>query len=270
MAKTAKLVIPASCYSIERLSCLSSMAMSRFDFKKAGSLYDILKERFGSATCDGERVVILEALYHASGYETRAQGSWQGECHDLFDNFIPDNLATDRLLFYRFCPGQYHYPSPRTNLYTAWMDKLRRWANELCSGEDNNWAGQDLLTHFLRLRYIAQTSYSTVADNNARANEYSQLVRSCFFDCLLSLFRADTNSVPTLVAAYNALRYIMGNFQKEEQRYRMLIARVKAAQISYPKDSDSWIQLESLKVDYENLKPFYVQMKDSGKLFKAI
>lgn len=270
MTKKAKPAILASCFSVERLSCLGSMAMSRFDFQEACRLYSILKGRFGAASCDGERVVILEALYRAMGYDTRAQGSWLAECHDLFDNFIPDNLATDRLLFYRFCPTEYYYPSPRLQTNTAWMEKLRRWADELCSSEENYWDGQDLLTHFLRLRYIAQTDYDTITENKAKASEYKQRVRSCFFECLLSLFRADTTNVPTLVAAYYALRHIMGNFQKEEQRYKILMARVKAAQLSCPNDSDLWIQLESLKVDYESLKPFYIQMKDTGRMYKAI
>lgn len=280
MDRATQLPISTSCYSIGRLSCLGSMAMSRFDFKEACRLYDILKDRFGSASCDGERVVILEALYHATGYETRTQGSWLAECHDLFDNFIPDSLATDRLLFYRFCPTDYYFPSPRLQTYNAWMEELRRWVDELCSSEGNRWEGQDLLTHFLRLRYIAQTGYTTVANglvtsasspaSAIRAQEYKQRVRSCFFDRLLSLFRADAINVPTLDAAYNALRCIMGNFQKEEQRYRMLMARVKGLQMIYPKDSDHWIQLEALKVDCESLASIYFKMKSTQKLYKAI
>ena len=280
MAKAAQLSIPTSCCSIGHLSCLGSMAMSRFDFEEAYRIYDILKDRFGAATCDGDRVVILEALYHATGYETRVQGSWMAECHDLFDNFIPDSLVTDRLLFYRFCRSGYYFPSPRLQTHTAWMEKLRRWADELCSSEGNRWEGQDLLTHFLRLRYIAQTGYTTVANSLGTqasspasailAQEYRQRVRSCFFDCLLSLFRADTTNVPTLVAAYNALRCIMDNFQKEEQRYKKLMARVKATQLSCPKDSTHWIQLEALKVDYENLTPIYFRTKSTQKLYKAI
>ena len=34
------------------------MAMSRFDFEEVFRLNDILKNRFGSASCDGERVAI--------------------------------------------------------------------------------------------------------------------------------------------------------------------------------------------------------------------
>ena len=262
--------------SIEVLSCHGGMAMSRLDLEEAYRIFQQLLSRYSDAKLDAERIKTLEALYHTTGFEARGQMSWQQQCHRLFDELFADKdsaayaLMTDRLLFYRFCPGAYCIPSPHKQLRTLWMHRLCQWADQLADSDDSTWAGESLCTHFLRLRYIADTGYDEVAGRKGRAREYEQRVRSCFFECLLSLMRSVATYVPTYVAAYHSLRRLMHDYEKEERRYKQFFNRVCEVQKKFARNSHRWLQLEELKVDYENLWPIYIKYVNSGRVYQTL
>ena len=250
--------------------------MSRFNIAEAYRIYQLLLLRYNEAKYEAERITVLEALYHTTGYEARGHMSWQQQCHQLFDDLVAssgpgvEQLLTDRLLFYRFCPSDDFIPSPHKKLHAEWMKRLRQWADQLTDSDNCLWADVSLCHHFLRQRYIAKTGYEDIAGSNGRAAEYEQRVRSSFFESLLTLMHSVNADVPTLVAAYRALRCLMSDFEKEERRYKQFITRVRTVQAQFPRNSNRWMQLEELKVDYENLNPIYFTHKKSGRQFKTL
>ena len=262
--------------TIESLSCQGGMAMSRFNIAEAYRIYQLLLLRYNEAKYEAERITVLEALYHTTGYEARGHMSWQQQCHQLFDDLVAssgpvvEQLLTDRLLFYRFCPGDDFIPSPHKKLHAEWMKRLRQWADQLTDSDNSLWADVSLCHHFLRQRYIAETGYEDIAGSNGRAAEYEQRVRSSFFESLLTLMHSVNTDVPTLVAAYRALRCLMSDFEKEERRYKQFITRVRTVQAQFPRNSNRWMQLEELKVDYENLNPIYFTHKKSGRIYRTV
>ena len=261
--------------TVEVLSCQGGMAMSRFDFTEAYRIFQLLLQRYGEAKYDAERIRVLEALYHTTDYEARGHMSWQQQCHQMFDDLVTDSpvaeqLLTDRLLFYRFCPDSDFIPSPHKKLHTEWINRLRLWADQLADSDDSLWDGVSLCNHFLRQRYIADTGYKEVAGHNGRAEKYEQHVRSSFFESLLMLMRSVNADVPTHVAAYRALRCLMSDFEKEERRYKQFITRVRTIQVQLPRDTNRWIQLEELKEDYANLEPIFLTHAKTGRVYRTI
>lgn len=86
--------------TVEVLSCQGGMAMSRFDFTEAYRIFQLLLQRYGEAKYDAERIRVLEALYHTTGYEARGHMSWQQQCHQMFDDLVtkklPDTMDVPR------------------------------------------------------------------------------------------------------------------------------------------------------------------------------
>lgn len=244
--------IPASSDSIERLSCLAGIAVGHLDVALTEMAFNLLKNRFLMATMPAERVLILEAMYHACGYEgSLLMTGMKRQCDKLFDEHIPKELAFYRLLFYRYCPTPLDKSVGRSVGCKQWLKTLKDWMTQLEDSKTGIWEDQPLEVNFLRQRYIYRTGCRYLADSDKQAEYYRNCVYNSFFDCLLKLQKSGSPDVRTLVAAYQALREFKNDVKANEQRYKVFNGKVTSVQSTLPRGSQKWLQLEELKLDYE-------------------
>jgi len=239
--------------SYERLSCLAGMAINRLDIGQAEQAFHYLTRQFHAAKVTGERVLILQAMYHASGYENRLLLMDQKrQCDALFDEHIPVALATPRLLFYRYCPSPLDKTIRRDAKGRAWLKTQKTWMTDLMQSPAGTWEGQPLETVFLRLRYLYRTGCEHLANDPTEAAHYRARLSNSFFDSLLKFQKVSRPDVRTLVAAYQALRDFRYDVKAHEPRYRTLLTKITALQATLPRTSHPWLQLEELRQDYQS------------------
>lgn len=252
LAQRSAQYAPAAHDDSERLSCLAGMAATRLDVHQAEQAFRLLEGRFLSATMPAERVLLLEAMYHACGYESRLfLMELKRRCDHLFDEAVPADLATPRLLFYRYCPSPVERTISRSAACGRWLQTLQTWMTEQESHPETCWGSLPLSVKFRRLRYLWRTGCKHLSGGDAaKADIYRHLLIDCFLDTLSAFRRHDSSDVQTLVSAYEALREFRFDVKAHERHYRPLMAKVATAQSALPADSPSWLRLEELRHDY--------------------
>ncbi len=189
--------------SVERLACLAGMALDRTDVFEAETAFVFLQRRFHSAFMPAERVLILEAMYYVCGYEGRVfYSALKRICDNLYDEYIPSELATYRLLFYRYCPSPLVKTISRDADCRRWLRTLKGWMTELEESKEDYWADQSLATNFLRQRYIYRTGCKYLDDDDEEQTEYYRnLIYNSFFDCLLKFQKTPGMDARSIVSA---------------------------------------------------------------------
>lgn len=244
---------PSAHDSVERLACLGGMALDRTDVFEAETAFVFLQRRFHSALMPAERALILEAMCHVSGYEGRVfYLALKRICDKPYDEYIPSELATYRLLFYRYCPSPLVKSISRDADCKRWLQMLKDWMTELEEGKAGYWEDQPLATNFLRQCYIYRTGCKYLADGDEEQTEYYRsLIYNSFFDCLLKFQKTSGTDARTVVSAWNAFREFKNGVKANEQRYKVFMGKVNSTQATLSKQSNQWLQLEEVRLDYE-------------------
>jgi len=245
---------PAAHDGVERLAALAGLAVSRTDILQMETAFVLLERRLHAALMPAERVLILEAMYHACGYEgLLLYSALKRRCDQLFDELIPTELATARLLFCRYCPSPLAKSVSRDTTCRRWLRTLSEWLAALAADPSAPWASLPLDLRFHRLRYLYRTGTRHLVATEAEALRARTLLRSVLTDALLTLRHTAAPDARTLAAAYFALREFTPANPGSEPLYAPLMQRITALQSSLNPATPQWLTLEELLRDYAAL-----------------